>query len=172
MRPKAARCRISQPQAASRRTTIRPPSSFAPRRIGSAIAAVLLIGTALGALAQGKPEQFKARLAPLGVTGATVNTTTGSGTATATLDGSRLTVQGTFAGLTGAATAANVRRGPKAIPGPIVFELEFTKASSGTVKGSFELNAAQIEDAKGGRLYIQIHSERAPDGSIRGWLLK
>ena len=106
------------------------------------------------------------------MTGATINTITGSGSATATLDGSKLTIQGSYEGLTGSATAANVRRGPKAIPGPVVFELEFTKASSGKLSGSFTLTADQVEDAKAGRLYVQVHSERAPDGSIRGWLLK
>jgi len=29
-----------------------------------------------------------------------------------------------------------------------------------------------FDDLKAGRIYLQIHSERAPDGSIRGWLLK
>jgi expansin (peptidoglycan-binding protein) len=106
------------------------------------------------------------------VTGATVNTVTGSGSVTATLDGSKLTVQGTFEGLSGSATVANIRRGPKAIPGPVVFDLEVTKASSGTVSGAFDLKPDQVADLKDGRLYVQIHSERAPDGSIRGWLLK
>jgi hypothetical protein len=115
---------------------------------------------------------FKARLSPLGVTGATVNTTTGAGSVTATLEGTKLTIDGTFEKLTGAATAANLRRGPKAIPGPVVFDLEFTKASSGKLSGTFTLTPDQVADLNAGRLYVQVHSERAPDGSIRGWLLK
>jgi hypothetical protein len=117
-------------------------------------------------------DRYKARLSPLPVTGATVNTITGSGSVTAALQGAKLTIDGTFEGLSGAATSANLRRGPKAIAGPAVFDLEVTKASSGTVKGSVDLSADQVEDLKAGRLYVQIHSERAPDGSIRGWLLK
>lgn len=116
-------------------------------------------------------ENYEARLSPLGVTNATVDTTTGIGKATATLAGNRLTVAVTFEGLTGSATAANLRRGPKGIPGPVVFELEAPAASSGTINASFELTPAQVQDLRGGRLYLQIHSERAPDGSIRGWLL-
>jgi hypothetical protein len=115
---------------------------------------------------------FKARLSPLGVTGATVNTTTGVGAVTATLNGSTLVIEGNFEGLTGVATEANVRRGPKAIPGPVVFTLEFAKASSGRVSGTLTLTPEQIDDLNAGRLYVQVHSERAPEGSIRGWLLK
>jgi hypothetical protein len=116
-------------------------------------------------------EIYHVRLSPLGVTNATVDTTTGIGSATATLSGNRLTIEATFEGLTGAATAANVRRGPKGIPGPVVFELNVPKASSGTLSATFELTPDQLKDLREARMYLQIHSERAPDGSIRGWLL-
>ena len=39
--------------------------------------------------------------------------------------------------------------------------------SSGTV----ELTKAQADDLAAGRLYIQIHSQKAPDGNLWGWLL-
>ena len=128
----------------------------------------------LSALAHGqaRPDVYKARLSPLGVTNATVATTTGVGNVTATLAGNRLTIEGTFEGLTGNATAANLRRGPKGIPGPVIAELEFPKASSGKLTATVDLTAEQVGDLKGERIYLQIHSERAPDGSIRGWLLK
>jgi hypothetical protein len=117
-------------------------------------------------------EVFKERLSPLGVTAATVNTTTGSGTVVATLDGSKLLIEATFHGLTGNATSANVRRGPTGIPGPVVFDLEVPKASNGKITATLNLTPEQLADLKAGRLYVQIHSEKAPDGSIRGWLLK
>ena len=41
----------------------------------------------------------------------------------------------------------------------------------GTLSGSFELNAIQIADLEKGRLYVQLHSEKAPDGNLWGWLL-
>jgi len=140
-------------------------------------AARLLVGAALVAssftlFAQGRSEQYKARLSPLGVTNATVATTTGGGTVTATLTGTKLTIDAEFEKLTGNATAANVRRGPRGIPGPVVFELECPKTSSGKISATLDLTPAQIDDLRAGRLYLQIHSERAPDGSIRGWLLK
>jgi hypothetical protein len=118
------------------------------------------------------PEIFKARLSPLGVTMATVNTITGAGAVTATLDGNRLAIDVSFEGLTGVAIAANIRRGKKGIPGPVVFDLVIPKASSGKFSATLELTAEQVSDLQAGRLYLQIHSERAPDGSIRGWLLK
>jgi CHRD domain len=118
-----------------------------------------------------KSEIYQVRLSPLGVTNATVDTTTGAGKATATLTGNRLTIEGSFDGLTGAATAANLRRGPKGIPGPVVFDISVPKSSSGQIDAAFELTADQLKDLREARLYLQIHSERAPDGSIRGWLL-
>lgn len=134
----------------------------------------LLLGLVTGAapLAQGRSEVYKARLSPLGVTNATVTTTTGVGAVTATLTGARLAIDATFEGLTGAATAANLRRGPKGIPGPVVADIEFPKSSSGKLSQTIDLTPEQVADLRAGRLYLQLHSERAPEGSIRGWLLK
>lgn len=145
----------------------------APRRGRFALEWFVLLTCCLmaGAVAAA-PEVFTARLSPLGVTAATVNTTTGAGAVTATLDGMRLTIDATFDRLTGAATSANIRRGPKAIPGPVVFELSVPKVSSGKLTATLNLTREQVADLRAGRLYLQIHSERAPEGSIRGWLLK
>lgn len=134
--------------------------------------AILFIVAWAATTAAAGADVFKARLAPLGVTQATVNTITGVGHVTATLSGSKLTIDANFEGLTGAATAANLRRGAKGIPGPVVFELQAPKASSGKINATLDLSAEQVSDLKAGRLYLQIHSERAPDGSIRGWLLE
>lgn len=142
-----------------------------PRHLIGACASLclLLVGAAFS---QAHAELFKARLSPLGVTAATVNTITGVGAVAATLEGSRLTLKGTFEGLTGAATSANIRRGAKGIPGPAIFEIQVPKAASGEFATTLELKPEQIDDLRAGRLYLQIHSEKAPDGSIRGWLLK
>lgn len=155
-----------------RRRTSWTAADRAPVGRASMLVLLCLLCGATASTAQGRPESFKARLSPLGVTNATVDTITGGGSVTATLTGNRLTIDATFEGLTGAATTANIRRGPKAIPGPVVFELDVPKTSSGEIKATLELSADQIADLRAGRLYLQIHSERAPDGSIRGWLLK
>jgi hypothetical protein len=96
----------------------------------------------------------------------------GSGAVIATLKGTTLTINGTFSGLKTAATAARVHRGPKtAMRGPAIGDLTATAATSGTITGTIELTKPQIEDLAAGRLYLQLHSEKAPEGNLWGWLL-
>jgi hypothetical protein len=98
----------------------------------------------------------------------------GQGSLTATLNGKELTIQGTFEGLRSPATTAQIRRAPKGIPGTVVpnLDLTVTKAVKGTVSAKLELTPDQITDLREGRLYVQIQSEKAPDGNLWGWLLK
>jgi CHRD domain len=115
--------------------------------------------------------RYKARLSTVPVDFVTAPNVSGSGSATAIVSGSRLSISGTFEGLGSPATVARVHKGPLAIRGPVVFELMVTKATEGTISGSFELKPNQIEDLKQRRLYIQLHSEKAADGNLWGWLL-
>lgn len=99
-------------------------------------------------------------------------TVAGSGAASATLRGSTLTINGTFTGLKTAATVVHVLRSPRTgMRGTPIGDLTATAATSGTISGSIELTKPQIEDLAAGRLYIQLHSEKAPDGNLWGWLL-
>jgi len=116
-------------------------------------------------------QTFKARLSPMPVDATNQAGTTGLGAVTAVLAGTKLSLSGTFSGLQTAATIAQVHVGPKGISGPAVLDLTVTKATSGTLQGELMLTSAQVEHLKRGRLYIQIHSEKAPDGNLRGWLL-
>jgi hypothetical protein len=129
--------------------------------------AVLLFGRA----AAQQSDTFKARLSRVPVESSTLASISGSGTATASLAGARLAVRGTFEGLQSPATIAQIRLGPKGIRGPVMFDLTVTKAVSGTIGGSFTLTPEQVEAVKLGRFYVQIHSEKAPDGNLWGWLL-
>jgi hypothetical protein len=103
-------------------------------------------------------------------------TITGRGTATATLAGNRLTVNGSFDGLSSAATVARLHRGvAKGARGPALGDLTVSRGPSGTFTGDITLTPEDLADLKLGRLYVQIHSEKglAPDGSnLWGWLLK
>jgi hypothetical protein len=118
-------------------------------------------------------KSFKTRLSPVPIDVAMQATIAGSGTATATLAGSKLTVSGTFEGLKSAATVAKLRKSPvRGVRGPEVFDLTVTQATAGSISGAFDLTPPQIADLQGGRLYIQINSERAPDGNLWGWLLE
>ena len=119
---------------------------------------------------QGK-QQFRARLSTVPIDVAMQASIAGRGHATATLTGNTLTVDGEFADLKTPATIAHIHSGPKGIRGPAVLELTVTKAVKGTISGRFELTPQQIDDLKNSRLYVQLHSEKAPDGNLWGWLL-
>lgn len=120
------------------------------------------------------PRVFKTRLAPVPIDVSMQATIAGTGTASATLAGSKLTVTGTFDGLKSPVTIAKIRRSPvRGVRGPEVFDLTVTaggSATSGTLAGSFDLTPQQIAELQGGRWYIQVHSEKAPDGNLWGWL--
>jgi hypothetical protein len=123
-------------------------------------------------LAQGR-ETFKARLSAVPADARTRPELAGLGSATATLSGSKLTVTGSFDGLLSPATTAELHAGVLAgVRGPVVAELTISKATSGSLSGTADLNAEQVDRAKKDGLYIQIQSEKAPEGVIWGWLLK
>ena len=145
-----------------------------------AVAAVVLpaafaFGAGSSALLMAQAAQsevrYKARLSTVPVDFVTLGSVTGSGSATAILTGTKLAISGTFEGLGGPATVANLHRGPLGIRGPAISSLIVTKATRGTIAGSFDLKPNQVEDLKLRRLYIQIHSEKAPDGNLWGWLV-
>ena len=136
-----------------------------------ALIAILILALIPLVHAQGA-QTFKARLSPMPVDATNQAATTGLGAATAVLTGTKLSISGTFSGLQGPATIAQIHIGPKGISGPPALDLTVTKATSGTLQGDLMLTAAQVDHLKRGRLYIQIHSEKAPDGNLRGWLLQ
>jgi len=127
---------------------------------------------ALTASPGAQAPEFRARLSPVPLDIAMQATVAGSGSATAALKGTRLTINGTFTGLRTPATAARLHRGPKtAMRGPAIGDLTATKATSGAIGGSIELTNAQAADLAAGRLYVMLHSEKAPEGNLWGWLL-
>jgi hypothetical protein len=135
-------------------------------------AAILWIGHTAGAQNAPAGETFKTRLSPVPINSTMMSTVAGSGSLTAVLTGKQLTITGTFEGLRSPATTAQIRRGPKGIPGPAILDLIVSKAAKGNVSGTLDLTPEQIADLRNGRLYVQIQSERAPDGNLWGWLLR
>jgi hypothetical protein len=113
---------------------------------------------------------YRARLSPVPVGAASANVT-GVGSVTATLTGTKLSLTGTFEGLASPATLAKLHRGPKGIRGPAVFDLKITTGTSGTIAGAIDLTQSQVDDLARARFYVQLHSEKAPDGNLWGWLL-
>jgi CHRD domain-containing protein len=137
-------------------------------------AAILWIGRAAGAQNAPASETFKARLSPVPIDVTMMSTVAGSGSITAVLAGKQLAITGTFEGLRSPATTVQIHRGMKGIRGPVILDLDLTisKAVKGTLNGSVELTPDQIADLRAGRLYVQIQSERAPEGNLWGWLLQ
>ena len=126
------------------------------------------------ALTAQQPKTFKARLSPVPIDVSMQATIAGSGSVAAVLTGTKLAITGTFDGLKSPATIAQIHKGPvKGVRGPNVFDLAVSKtaAASGTLSGSFDLTPIQVADLEKGRLYVQLHSEKAPDGNLWGWLL-
>ena len=132
-------------------------------------AAILWIAQSVGSQSG---ETFKARLSPVPIDISMMAIIAGSGSVTAVLVGRKLTISGTFVGLRSPATVARIHRGPKGIRGPAIFDLAVSQATSGTISGSFDLTPTQVDDLRNSRFYVQIYSERAPDGNLWGWLLR
>lgn len=131
--------------------------------------ALLTLSSALAVQAQAA-KTYKARLAPVPVP-AFNPIIVGSGSVTATLTGTKLAIAGTFEKLSTPATVARVHKSPKpGIRGPVLFELTTTKGTSGSISGNFDLTPAQVQELAQGRYYVQLHSEKAPDGNLWGWL--
>ena len=133
---------------------------------------VIVVACLGGATTLAQTDTYKARLSPVPVEN-TRSGITGSGSLTATLTGKSLAIRGTFDGMQTPATIAEVHLGPRGIRGPVMFALSVTKGvnGSGTLTGTFNLTSEQVEAVKLGRFYVQVHSEKAPEGNLWGWLL-
>ena len=135
-----------------------------------AVVATLILAAAVSLSAQA--TQYRARLSMVPTDLAMQATIAGIGAATASLKGSTLTINGTFSGLKTPATIVQVRRSAKpGMRGAPIGDLKATQDTSGTITGSLELTKEQIDDLAAGRLYIQLHSQKAPDGNLWGWLM-
>lgn len=133
---------------------------------------IAVAALALSLMAQSK-ETFKARLSPLPADARTRAALSGSGSVSAVFEGSKLAITGTFDGLQSPATTANLRAGVAAgVRGPEIATLTVAKATSGAITGSAELTPQQVTALHKGGLYVQIQSEKAPDGVLWGWLLQ
>jgi hypothetical protein len=136
------------------------------------VAALFVLQTA-GASAQDK-DQYRVRLAPVPMDGGMRATVAGKGSATGVLKGTTLTIEGTFEGLLSPATTARLHRGPAmGVRGPSFAELTLpAKAEKGTISGSIALAPEQVRALRAGQLYIQIASEKAPEGNLWGWFVQ
>jgi len=144
-----------------------------PKRVAAVlgVTASLLVFAAPGA-AQNE-ERYKVRLSPVPMDIAMRSTVAGTGSATAVLKGATLTVSGTFDGLRSPATAVRVYQGAKmGLRGSPFADLTVSKAANGTIAGSITLTPDQTQALRKGQLYLQLSSEKAPDGNLWGWFVR
>lgn len=134
------------------------------------IAALLTIAL-VGSSVQAQAPQYRGRLSLMPLDIAMQSVIAGSGMATAALKGTTLVISGTFSGLKTPATIARLHRSPKpGMRGVVIADLTVSGETSGTISGSIELTKEHINDLPAGRFYVQLHSQKAPDGNLWGWL--
>ena len=140
------------------------------------VAAMAIVGGLLcvvNSAAAQTEGRFKGRLSPVPIDATMRPNVKGGGSLTAVLVGTKLTITGSFDGLSGPATVARVHNSlATGVRGSAFHDLTVSKAPSGTVTGTFDLTPEQVDSLRKGKIYVQIHSEKAPDGNLWGWLLR
>jgi CHRD domain len=140
--------------------------------------AALALAAAMTACTSPMTNTYKTTLA--GTNEVPAVTTTGTGSATATLDINTkvLTVTGNYSALSGAVVTPGAHIHGPALAGtnaPVIFNLVFTEsatAGTGTLSGTFTLTDAQITDLNDGKYYVNVHTAKNNGGEIRGQLTK
>lgn len=141
------------------------------RQFRTAALGIALCGLAATLGAQ-SAQKFKARLSAVAADARTRANLAGSGSVLATLDGSKLNISGEFEGLLSPATKAELHSAVAAgVRGPTISALSVTAAEDGVIAGVVDLTPAQLTSLHKGGVYIQIYSQKAPDGVLWGWLL-
>lgn len=134
--------------------------------VGVAFAAFMACSAADAQLA------FRTRLDTVPIDFRTRADTTGNGVVHATLDGRELTLIGTFENLAGPATEAWLHVGAAiGARGPAAHRLTVSHAPAGDLHGSIRLSTREVDALRAGRVYVQLHSQTAPEGNLWGWLL-
>ncbi len=142
---------------------------MAKRQLTALALGMAILWAAPGFSAQ-NANTYRTRLSVVPIDVAMQVTVAGQGQITATLAGNKLTVNGAAEGLRSPATAAHIHRGAPGIPGPAILDLNVTKTTTPTISGTVELTPSMVQDLRDGQLYVQLNSERAPEGNLRGWL--
>ena len=133
--------------------------------------AALIAALAVAGPIQAQAPQYRGRLSLMPLDISMQNVMAGSGIATASLKGSTLAINATFSGLKTPATVARLHRSAKpGMRGAPIADLTVSGETSGTISGSIELTKEQISDLAAARFYVQLHSQKAPDGNLWGWL--
>jgi hypothetical protein len=140
------------------------------KNILGALCGACALGLSMAAAAA--PERYEAVLSSMPYNEATRDAVKGTGHVEVVLDGSKLSVKGTFSGLGGAAADAHLMLGLAiGVPGPVALPLQITQAQEGTITADLTLVPGQITAVRQGRMYVQINSKASPTGTLWGWIL-
>ena len=139
-------------------------------KLGLALCMTLLVAAA-GAQ---DAERYGERLSRMPVDLRTTSTISGAGSVTAELTGNALTITVRFSGLSSGVTAAHVHNAPVARRGGVAFSVDLGGASgtAGEIIDTVTLADDQVDELRGDRYYVQLHTENNPGGELRGWLLR
>ena len=140
------------------------------RRKGAFLLGACFLGVLLGAAAPHATFHF--RLSPGPRLVGTRADSSGGGSVTAMLEGSKLMLKGSFSGLLAVPMGAHLFMGSlPGVRGPLVADLTVSPATSGTLSGAVQLNTKQLAALVKGGLYVEIDSDKAPEGDIWGWIM-
>jgi len=131
------------------------------------LAALMALGLSSGSVAMSGPWSAKLTAAQE-IPKQVVKDTSGHGSFTATLTGTKLKFTLTFAGLTGAATAAHIHLGAMGVSGNVLVPL--CAPCKSPVSGTVTVSAAVEKDFTKHLLYVNVHTVKNPAGEIRGQL--
>ena len=100
------------------------------------------------------------------------NSSTGSGVAALSLEGTTLNYYISFSGLTGPATLAHIHAPYTPLgSGGVMVGLSPPSATEGVMSGTLTLTADQVTNMVNGLCYLNIHTAQNPGGEIRGQIV-
>jgi hypothetical protein len=125
-----------------------------------------------GSVTANAATTYEAYLGPMPLNEANRTNMLGRGDAVATWDGKMLSVSGKFGGLPSPATRARLIVGLAiGVPGTESLDLTVSQDGDGIISGQLPLTARQQAAFRTGKLYVQIDSQKAPNGNLWGWFL-
>ena len=133
----------------------------------SGVAAAMAVSMMFAAgTAQAEMMKFTAELTGTATVPPTDSAATGTAEVTLDTEAKTVTWVYTHEGLSGDMTAAHIH-GPATateVAGPVI------DTTGETMKGSAPITDAQVAELKAGMYYFNVHTEKFPDGEIRGQL--
>ena len=149
-----------------------PPATNLMSFAGPVVLALAAVAASVAAQTAGV-ERFGGRLSRLPVDLVTTSTIRGQGAVTAELRGRELMLSAEFRGLSSPVTVVHVHNAPRARRGGVAFPIGIgdPPGTAGEIAATVTLTDTQVTELRGGRYYLQIHTDANPGGELRGWLL-